>query len=98
MYTGREGSIAVIVSPLTSLMMDQKLKFTPTGICVESYHKICKICHTSKNPHYATINVLALWGKSIIIISFITTASFSGRLVKTYDQNFIPEPVHFRST
>ena len=35
MYTGREGSIAVIVSPLTSLMMDQKLKFTPTGIRVE---------------------------------------------------------------
>lgn len=35
MYTGREGSIAVIVGPLISLMMDQKMKFTPTGISVE---------------------------------------------------------------
>ena len=32
---GREGSIAVVVSPLISLMMDQKQKFTPTGISVE---------------------------------------------------------------
>ena len=35
MYTGTESSIAVIVSPLISLMMDQKLNFSPTGISTE---------------------------------------------------------------
>lgn len=32
---GRKGSIAVVVSPLTSLMMDQQHKFLPRGISVE---------------------------------------------------------------
>ena len=35
MFTGRQGSLAVVVSPLTSLMMDQRQKFVPTGLRVE---------------------------------------------------------------
>lgn len=31
----QEGSIVVCVSPLTSLMMDQKAKFSPKGIITE---------------------------------------------------------------
>ncbi|XP_065884181.1 ATP-dependent DNA helicase RecQ-like isoform X2 [Dysidea avara] len=33
--SGRSGSLAVVVSPLTSLMMDQRQRFAPTGISVE---------------------------------------------------------------
>ena len=32
---GREGSIVVCVSPLTSLMIDQRSKFKPLGMSVE---------------------------------------------------------------
>ena len=35
MFIGRQGSLAVVVSPLTSLMMDQRQKFVPTGLTVE---------------------------------------------------------------
>ena len=35
MFTGRQGSLAVVVSPLTSLMMDQRQKFVPKGLRVE---------------------------------------------------------------
>ena len=35
MFIGRQGSLAVVVSPLTSLVMDQWQKFVPTGLTVE---------------------------------------------------------------
>jgi len=34
MLTGKQGSLAVVVSPLTSLMMDQSQRFVPTGLTV----------------------------------------------------------------
>ena len=33
--SGTSGSIAVCVSPLTSIMMDQRAKFTPKNLCTE---------------------------------------------------------------
>ena len=35
LFTERQGSLAVIVSPLTSLMMDQRHRFSPVGLTVE---------------------------------------------------------------
>ena len=35
MLSGRQGSLAVVVSPLISLMMDQRQKFSPTELAVE---------------------------------------------------------------
>ena len=35
MYIGSKGSIAVVVTPLTALMLDQKEKFSHTGLKVE---------------------------------------------------------------
>ena len=35
MFIERQGSLAVVVSPLTSLMMDQRQKFVPTALTVE---------------------------------------------------------------
>jgi len=34
-FTERQGSLAVVVSPLTSLMMDQRHRFSPAGLSVE---------------------------------------------------------------
>jgi len=34
MLTVKQGSLAVVVSPLTSLMMDQRQRFAPTGFTV----------------------------------------------------------------
>ena len=34
-FTGKDGSIVICVSPLVSLMMDQKAKFVPMGIVAE---------------------------------------------------------------
>ncbi|XP_019854955.1 PREDICTED: ATP-dependent DNA helicase Q-like SIM [Amphimedon queenslandica] len=35
LYKGQEGSIVICVSPLVSLMMDQKARFTPKGVVAE---------------------------------------------------------------
>ena len=66
MLSGRVGSLAVVVSPLISLMMDQRQKFSPTGLAVEFVGEAQKGNATCINILNENIHLLYISQESLL--------------------------------
>ena len=61
----RQGSIVICISPLTSLMMEQKAKFTHQGIAVEFVGELQHDIQSMKNVREGRVQLLYISPESI---------------------------------